>query len=467
MRAPRPATWLGAAAILACGQLLLAWPGVAPYDAVTQYAQALSGRFDDWHPPLMARLWQALLPLGGGAAPLLAVQTALYWLGLGLLAAALGERRPAQGAGVLLLGALPLFAGWEMVVVKDALMAAALVAATGLVGWWRLRGKPVPALGRGAIALLIVAATLLRANALFATLPLALLMWRASWRRRALVGLIAGVVVIVALPVVNQRLLGAEPTNVWRTLPIYDLGAMAAGGAAVLSPGEAGTLKPACASAYFWDPLGDPRYCGAFARRLEALPPRVLVGRWLMGALAHPLLYARHRLAHWQLSERLWIGTGLFGAAPPAHSEANKLGLSSPGRGAATWQRLAAGQAESPLGWPGLWTALAAALFIAGARRPPAPRRHLALAMAGSPVALEASFLVVSIAADLRYHLWPMLAAGLAALLLWPDLANRSRWAVALALLPVVLIGATARLLLPPAPASYQALLAHAVHFSR
>jgi len=37
--------------------LLLFWPGVALFDSVYQYRQALSGTYDDWHPPIMARLW--------------------------------------------------------------------------------------------------------------------------------------------------------------------------------------------------------------------------------------------------------------------------------------------------------------------------------------------------------------------------------------------------------------------------
>ncbi|MBX9813925.1 MAG: hypothetical protein K2X76_04420 [Sphingomonas sp.] len=459
--------WTIAAALLALVHLALGWPGVAPYDAVTQYAQALSGRFDDWHPPLMAWAWRALLPLGPGAAPLLVAQLGFYWLGLGLIAAALAAAgRPRAGGVVLGFGALPLFSGWEIVVVKDALMAACLVAAVGLAGWWRLRARPVPPLGVLMIALLLGVATLLRANALFASLPLALLLWRAKPIARFALGLGGGAALIALVPLVNQRLLGAEPSHVWRTLPIYDLAGMAARGAPVLSAGEARLLRPGCVSAYFWDPLGDPAHCGAFAARLEALPPRALVSRWAIGAARHPRAYAAHRLAHWNVTERLWVGRDLFGAAPPAASEPNALGLGSPGPAARVWQRLARVQGESPLGWPALFSLAALLVAIAAARRPAAPARDLALALAGSALALEASFALVSIAADLRYHLWPMLATGVALVLIVPQLAPRTLSVGAALLLALALVAMVARVVLPPAPESYRAMLGGALRFS-
>ena len=38
----------------------LFWPGVPMYDTVSQYEQVLGGDVDDWHPPIMVRLWQLL-----------------------------------------------------------------------------------------------------------------------------------------------------------------------------------------------------------------------------------------------------------------------------------------------------------------------------------------------------------------------------------------------------------------------
>ena len=97
-----------AACLLCAAMLAIWWPGVAMYDSVDQYGQALRGAYDDWHPPIMARLWSLLHFAWDGQAPMFVLQAAFYWLGLGLIAAAqaregaVARRRPSP-----LLGACP------------------------------------------------------------------------------------------------------------------------------------------------------------------------------------------------------------------------------------------------------------------------------------------------------------------------------------------------------------------------
>ena len=52
-------------ALLIASVAALFWPGVPMYDTVAQYEQVLSNQVDDWHPPVMVRLWQVLHSLGG------------------------------------------------------------------------------------------------------------------------------------------------------------------------------------------------------------------------------------------------------------------------------------------------------------------------------------------------------------------------------------------------------------------
>ena len=47
-------------ALLIASVAALFWPGVPMYDTVAQYRQVLGGPVDDWHPPVMVRLWQLL-----------------------------------------------------------------------------------------------------------------------------------------------------------------------------------------------------------------------------------------------------------------------------------------------------------------------------------------------------------------------------------------------------------------------
>jgi hypothetical protein len=89
------------------------------------------------------------------------------------------------------------------------------------------------------------------------------------------------------------------------------------------------------------------------------------------------------------------------------------------------------------------------------------PAGGLALALIVSALTLEASFLVISIASDLRYHLWSMTAAALGLILLSGDLRLK-RWVLASDCAVLILIiagGVVTRSTLPTAPDSYQAML--------
>ena len=85
----------------------------------------------------------------------------------------------------------------------------------------------------------------------------------------------------------------------------------------------------------------------------------------------------------------------------------------------------------------------------------------LALALIASALALEISFFAISIASDLRYHLWPMAASALALILLSdnPRLQRREWLGAGLVVALVIGGGIVARATLPPAPDSYQAMI--------
>ena len=143
-----------AVAILFGGSLALFWPGYVSYDSLAQYRQALSGRYDDWHPPAMAHLW-ALFG-AHGPAPMLVLQMLCYWGGFGALAVTLtAQGRRLAALAILGLACWPALLGWQAVVLKDLQMLAALLAATGLVATWRLRGVRVPAAAWAFDALII------------------------------------------------------------------------------------------------------------------------------------------------------------------------------------------------------------------------------------------------------------------------------------------------------------------------
>jgi hypothetical protein len=85
----------------------------------------------------------------------------------------------------------------------------------------------------------------------------------------------------------------------------------------------------------------------------------------------------------------------------------------------------------------------------------------LALALLASALTLEASFLVVSIASDMRYHLWSMTASALSLILLSDDLRMSRRASImGCAILTLVIGGGLiTRSTLPAAPSDYEAMV--------
>jgi hypothetical protein len=452
----------GAALLLCIGTIALWWPGIATYDGVAQYQQVLAGVLDDWHPPIMARLWMMLHPLGAGTAPMFVVQVALYWLGFGLIAIVLVRAGKWGGAMALFaIAACPLFLGWQAAVLKDSQMTAALLAAIGLAAWWRLAGRRLPVAAGAAIAVLVAYATMVRGNAVFATIPLAVLLPEGAWSKRArLVTAVVATLFLLGLGAqINHRLLE-------RTQPIFDLAGIAHfaphAASTGLTAGERALIaRRHCYQPFFWDPLGEPDHCGEIADRLNRMKLRPLITDWLGAVLGHPVAYAEHRFTHLNSSYRLFVPVHWPNAAPPVGSEPNDVGLPSPGAAAVKVAQLGVILAETPLGWPIAWIPVTVTALWIAVRRARSPLRNLALALAASAVTLEASFLIISIASDLRYHLWPMIATALAVTLLASErpLPRRPVLACGAALALVIAIGTVGRLSLPPVQGGYREML--------
>ena len=439
------------------------------YDTVSQYDQVMGDEVTDWHPPIMVRLWQLLHPLAPGTAPMFVLQVGLYAAGTALIVAALvriGRWRSAIAAAALALS--PLLIGWQMVVLKDGQMLGALLAAFGIVAHFRLTGRSVPLIAATIAAVLIAYATLVRANAVFATAPLVVL-WLgrpSSMIARGLLALGAIAALLLASPVLDHRLFGAEPSGVAKSQALFDLAAVAVGTPHSQSPftatERARILRRHCVKAYFWDPLGDPAACGPVTDRLNELSERTLYLDLARAVAEHPLAYAEHRLRHWNSTERWLVEPNLQEAAPPDEAEQNDLGLRTPASPLMpAWQSVAAAEAGTPLGWPVVWTLVALLLVPVAWRRRSEPCGGLALALVASVLTLEGSFLVINIASDIRYHLWSMMASALALILLCDVRPKRGAWVTGAAALALIIIGGlVTRWTLLPAPDSYEAMIA-------
>ena len=214
---------------------------------------------------------------------------------------------------------------------------------------------------------------------------------------------------------------------------------------------EARRLVPIDELAPYQDPAADP---GEFLElhsmqdwvweAIEQLSPALR----LPLVLRHPLAYTQHRLGHFNSNLRFWVDAHQPDADPPLESEPNQYNLGAPANAAGGALIDAAhAMALSPLGWPVAWLALAAGLVWA-AKASPDPQARIGRALALSALCMSSSYAVISIASDLRYHLWSMVAAALALILLLDTRAlDRRRGFIAGgALVAVIAIGTIARL---------------------
>jgi hypothetical protein len=164
---------------------------------------------------------------------------------------------------------------------------------------------------------------------------------------------------------------------------------------------------------------------------------------WIKAILTHPLAYAAHRLEHWNIAshflDRQTTERWIISASDPNdwnfHVQPN---LANRLVTAAVWA-----VHSTPFGWPCWWLALSFALVML-ARKLPQSRQILALA--GSALLYELGDSVFSVAAELRYHCWPMMATLIAMVMLigrWretPMAARPAGTAQALAAMPLVLV---------------------------
>ena len=430
-------------------------PGIMTWDSVRQYDQALSGRFDDWHPPAMEALWRVLVPLHQGPVLMFVLQIALYWAGAAMLAIwAWRARRPWLAAALVAAASMPAALAIMGAVVKDCLMAGGLLAATGIAALvedrraasWRAMG----------LALLIGASTL-RFNAFLATAPIGYALlppaWHATWLRRLAVTAALTLTMVAALPVAN-RLLEAERSGVELSLVIFDLGGITEHAGADAFPPIEGVRRPVAANhrcytpvkwdSYSWwvDPLCPLEFYDIqdwFAE--HRVNPELF---WARAIMSHPVAYAAHRLAHFNSLTRFLVHreSEVAGQIEDAPNRWHYRVSDNAAR--RTINGYAALFSGTPVEWPIVWIALAlGTLTIA----PHLPGARTSVPVATSSALYGIGYSVVSVASELRYHLWTMIAAAIAGAIVTADLAGGAvvaRWRLVVGYAPPLVVTALA-----------------------
>ena len=122
------------AIVLALVNLITHWRGELTPDSKNQLLQATSGHFQDWHPPIMTAIWRGLLFFGSDTVPMLTLQIALHWLGIGLFAVALCRANHHRASLIMLIsGFTPIAFKYTGVIQKDSLLASFFIAGFGLM----------------------------------------------------------------------------------------------------------------------------------------------------------------------------------------------------------------------------------------------------------------------------------------------------------------------------------------------
>jgi hypothetical protein len=400
------------------GNLISRFPGLPNADSDLQYAQAVSGHFSDWQPPIMAWLWSDLRLIVDGSGPVFALQVFCYWLGFGLIAATLsriGRNRAAWA--VIAVGLLPPILMLNIEILKDVGVAVTFLSSFAIFFWYRAQNiKLNPAAAIIAVMLLLYG-SLVRANAVFAVPPLLAYMFYPTLLSRPIRFLATSlIIVVVAIPAANafnHKALHAESTDPLRSLEVFDVAGIAhfAGDMSVLDDRQlTEELLAECYTPVLWDTLGNGKKCRVFWNSLGPQPTKA----WIAAIIRHPLAYAEHRMLHFSSelgsyfprhhvedSQRNWM---VFIAVKPVALKERIV----------DWIRFSA----VFIPWFSLVLGVMVLSLLLPQRETQRPSlNNAAFCLATSGLFYMIAYLFIGVASDFRYQYWDMIAIFVASVI--------------------------------------------------
>jgi hypothetical protein len=450
--------------ILFAANLAFQYPGSWVPDSMIAYGEALSGAYEDWHPPIMAWLWSLVRRVIDGNPGMLALQLGLHWLGFALIADGLmciGKSRSAWL--VLFSGAFPVFLFYNGRVLTDVGMASAMVAAFGVAFRYRIVGKRIARPALCAAVPLLAYGTLVRTNAIFAFGPLVIYMLPAGARLMRTSLLLILTLIFAALglfisSLINHEVLGARSTGVIQSLQLFDLNGIAyhTRDVSVLPPemafSDADLTR--CYTPYWWDTISKWGNCDFAWRRLgpDDSPARNALGhRWSAQIVAHPVAYLEHRLKV--------FNSILYFLVPAKHCRyVPRCGVVYAQDGTPSFEPVTQRDIridylkKNFFTWPVTWLVVGLVFlwFSTQIRQQEIAAATRALLLSG--LSYLVSLLLIGVATEVRYAYWSIMAVMLAVLICLDEAKRVFSWrdkrcvaAVAL-LLGTIVAGLVARL---------------------
>lgn len=405
-------------------------PGIYTPDSYDQLEQALTGRFHDWHPPIMSALWAGAIELTGTPASLLWLHLGVLALGILAWSATLVRWGAPGGAHLLLLGlSLPCVFGFWGVLWKDVGLVVALLTATGFAALASTMERRARLVLVPAACVLLFYAMHVRSNALPALLPIALVLIKDRVQARPLLTMTLTFLCIVIAYLATSKtirpILDADHRYPSQYIMLYDLAGIAQRTSLVRIP------ESFRSDTYSIEHVLDAyrTYSGNhlfFQTDERKAPPLIfrednqdeLRAAWIEGIISFPAAYLKHRVdAFWML-----LSSPAIINAFPIISDDPRLGAPLPGR---EWAAARLGEAvvatsiHTPLytGW--FWACVLVAVTVVGLAR---FRRHdaykVGAALGASGLLYLAPYALVSPATDFRYIYWCVVAGVLGAVAL-------------------------------------------------
>jgi hypothetical protein len=264
---------------------------------------------------------------------------------------------------------------------------------------------------------------------------------------------IAGLMLV--MPIANH-LIGAQRSGVELSLVIFDLGGITKHGHVDVFPplgvADPVAVSDGCYSPIKWDsyapwtdticPIGFDPIRAYFAKAGGS--PWLF---WLRAVVTHPAAYVEHRLTHWNIATRFLVRDVADRAVPDASIDNEWHYQVTPSPFLKAVDQATVLSAQTPLGWPCVWIALAIGVLLVSSAL---PSRAVIIPIAMSGLMYALGYAIVSVASELRYYLWTYMAIAVAAVIAIADMvAVRARLTTrhsALIATPPVLIAVIALL---------------------
>lgn len=391
--------------VLMLANILYRYPGELKYDAMIQYDQVISGVYNDFHPPVMARFWSLLHPIAVGTAPIYVAHLGMYWLAFILLGYELHRRgRAISGLIVVALGATPVLIMMNIVVISDVGLASSFMIIVGLWLQVQRRGRWTASTAV-MVALLLFYGTLIRSNAVFAVPPLLLLILGSRLTIASLPKTLAlsAVIAVLLIPIssfVNHNVLGASPGGAMQTLQFFDVMGVArlSGDRSVL--GEYAQQYPEnehCYSPVMHDTLASR--CQKFTDTVRSSPE--LRALWIGAIRKHPVRYVEHRLLNFNSAFYFYVPPFHVRLARDDNDHATPPYVSGKG-----W--LVDNLRSIPIFSAASMIILAVGLYFMVGTAEYRDQAELTAVrgMLTSAILYSAAFVVVNVASEQRYSLW-------------------------------------------------------------